>query len=73
MIEVIAFALIISVSVNLFCYHKTKLLKKQIEELKAKPENQDIQGFLLDLMNGGAVLSIKPINPSDILIRHKRS
>ena len=54
-----------NVSTAFFLFKKTKTQKK------APPP--DFQEFLLDLMQGGAVLKVQRVNPEDVMLRSPRN
>ena len=50
-------------SLRLYKKHKTKPPKDSLE----------LEDFLADLMNGGGLIRVQRINPSDVLLRSRRS
>jgi hypothetical protein len=70
MIELLVSVLSVMCVNNLVWYIKYKSIK---DGIKARANSQELDEFLQDMMQGGGVLQVKRVNPSDVLIRHRRS
>lgn len=67
MVVLICLLIAVSLSLGVSTLKFYRLAKRPVP-----PPSQDLQDFMRDLMNGGGVVQIKVINPTDIYLRSPR-
>lgn len=68
----IPLSFVLSAALAASIFGNAGLLFKLTRTKGKKPESMELQEFLMDLRTGWAVLSVKRVDPNDIMIRSPR-